>query len=227
MGLRDQSLVRGRRPAKRKMVAETGFSLFHFEQELRKSGFSLIAGIDEVGRGPLAGPVVAAAVILPAAADLPGLNDSKALSEQKRVLLAEQIFASALAWAIGSATVAEIDTLNIRQASFLAMRRALVGLHLRPDCLVVDGHPIPALPLPQQAVVGGDAQVAAVAAASIIAKVTRDRLMLELDRRFPQYGFRRHKGYPTPEHLAMLARFGPTPFHRRSFTPVRELLQKD
>ena len=203
-----------------------GDFLYAYEEKLMRRGIELVAGVDEAGRGPLAGPVVAAAVILPAAVDLPGLNDSKALSVSKRTSLAEQIFTSALAWAVGTASVAEIDTLNIRQASFLAMRRALEGLRLKPEYVVVDGCPIPALPLPQKGVVRGDAQVAAVAAASIIAKVTRDRLMVELDRQFPQYGFCRHKGYPTPEHLAMLAKFGPSPLHRRSFAPVKNLLEK-
>uniref|UniRef100_A0A7C1FD02 Ribonuclease HII n=1 Tax=Ammonifex degensii TaxID=42838 RepID=A0A7C1FD02_9THEO len=199
-------------------------ALFLFEQELRKRGYTLIAGVDEAGRGPLAGPVVAAAVILPETVNLPGLNDSKALDAAQRERLAAQIRASARAWAVGLASVEEIDALNILQASFLAMRRAIAGLDLQPDHVVVDGRPIPHLPLPQTGVIRGDAQVAAVAAASIIAKVTRDRIMVALDREFPQYGFARHKGYPTREHLAMIEKYGPSPYHRRSFGPVKNLL---
>ncbi|MEW6573678.1 MAG: ribonuclease HII [Bacillota bacterium] len=201
-------------------------TLFLLEQDLRTRGFSLVAGVDEAGRGPLAGPVVAGAVILPEAVDLPGLNDSKVLSVNKRAYLAEQICTVALTWSIGIASVAEIDALNIRRASFLAMRRALEALCVKPDYVIVDGSAIPGLPLPQTGMVRGDAQVAAVAAASIIAKVTRDRLMDEIHREFPQYGFCRHKGYPTREHFESLARFGPTPHHRRSFGPVKSLLQE-
>ncbi|MGQ9513037.1 ribonuclease HII [Thermodesulfitimonas sp.] len=210
-----------RTPAEEKARYE---ALFLFERDLRRRGCTLIAGVDEAGRGPLAGPVVAAAVVLPEAVDLPGLNDSKLLSAAQRERLAAQICACARAWAVGLASVAEIDALNILQASFLAMRRALAGLTLQPDHVVVDGRPIPRLPLPQTGVVRGDAQVAVVAAASIIAKVTRDRLMVALDREFPQYGFARHKGYPTREHLAALRRYGPSPHHRRSFGPVKDLL---
>lgn len=208
-------------PAKEKARYE---ALFLLEQDLRRRGCALIAGVDEAGRGPLAGPVVAAAVILPEEVDLPGLDDSKRLSAVQRERLAAAICTCARAWAVGLASVAEIDALNILQASFLAMRRALASLPCKPDHVVVDGRPIPRLPLPQTGVVRGDAQVAAVAAASIIAKVTRDRLMVALDREFPQYGFARHKGYPTREHLAMLQQYGPSPHHRRSFGPVKALL---
>ncbi|MEW6448417.1 MAG: ribonuclease HII [Bacillota bacterium] len=200
-------------------------ALFLFEQRLKTRGFSLVAGVDEAGRGPLAGPVVAGAVILPEAVELPGLNDSKVLSPNKRAYLAEQICAIALSWSVGVASVAEIDALNIRRASFLAMRRALEALRFKPDYVVVDGSPIPGLPLPQTGMVRGDARVAAVAAASIIAKVTRDRLMEEIHREFPQYGFSRHKGYPTREHFESLAKFGPTPHHRRTFGPVKSSLR--
>lgn len=200
-------------------------ALFYFEQQLNKRGFQLIAGVDEAGRGPLAGPVVAGAVILPKAAHLPGLNDSKALSATKRARLAEQIRATALTWSVGVASVAEIDALNIRRASFLAMHRALEALRFKPDYVVVDGCAIPDLPLPQTGIVRGDARVAAVAAASIIAKVTRDQLMEEIHCEFPQYGFSRHKGYPTRKHLESLARFGPTSHHRRSFGPVKSCLR--
>jgi ribonuclease HII len=200
-------------------------ALFAFEQELKVRGFRLVAGVDEAGRGPLAGPVAAAAVILPEGADLPGLNDSKVVSAPRRALLAEAIRAVAVAWSVGLASVAEIDTLNIRRASFLAMRRALAGLRPKPDHVIVDGSVIPEFYLPQTGVVRGDALVAAVAAASIIAKVTRDQLMDQLDTVFPSYGFCRNKGYPTPEHLEALQKYGPSPFHRRSFTPVKHLLE--
>lgn len=201
-------------------------ALFSLERDLRQRGYALIAGVDEAGRGPLAGPVVAAAVIFPEKVELPSLRDSKLLRAPQREYLAEQICACALAWAVGLASVEEIDALNIRRASFLAMRRALAGLHLQPDHVVVDGEAIPGLTLPQTGMPRADARVAAVAAASIIAKVTRDRLMVEIDRQFPQYGFARHKGYPTREHLAALAKYGPTPLHRRSFSPVKYLLAK-
>ncbi|HIE11995.1 MAG TPA: ribonuclease HII [Desulfotomaculum sp.] len=201
-------------------------ALFCVEKRLNRQGFHRIAGVDEAGRGPLAGPVVAGAVILPEAVYLPGLADSKVLSPKKRACLAEQIFATALTWSVGVASVAEIDALNIRCASFLAMHRALEALRFQPEYVVVDGSAIPDLPLPQTGIVRGDARVAAVAAASIIAKVTRDRLMEDIHREFPQYGFSRHKGYPTREHFESLARFGPTPHHRRSFGPVKSLLKE-
>ncbi len=200
-------------------------ALFAFEQELKLQGFRLVAGVDEAGRGPLAGPVAAAAVILPEDADLPGLNDSKVVPAPRRAALAEKIRAVAVAWSVGIASVAEIDALNIRRASFLAMRRALDGLRPMPDHVIVDGSIIPEFFLPQTGVVRGDALVAAVAAASIVAKVTRDRLMDELDAAFPCYGFCRNKGYPTPEHLEALQKYGPSPFHRRSFAPVKHLLE--
>lgn len=199
-------------------------ALFVFERELRAKGFRLIAGVDEAGRGPLAGPVTAAAVILPEDVHLPGLNDSKLIPARKRAALAERICVLALAWAVGTASVTEIDSINIRQASFLAMRRALDGLPVKPDHIIVDGSAIPGFHLPQTGVIRGDAQIAAVAAASVLAKVVRDKMMEELDVMFPAYGFCRNKGYPTPEHLEALRKFGPTPFHRRSFAPVKYLL---
>ncbi|MEW6182580.1 MAG: ribonuclease HII [Bacillota bacterium] len=199
-------------------------ALFNFERELKSLGFRLVAGVDEVGRGPLAGPVAAAAVILPEDVQLTGLNDSKAVSASRRSFLAGRIRELAVAWAVDMASVEEIDALNIRQASFLAMRRALDGLAVKPDHVVVDGCAIPGFILPQTGMVRGDSRVAAVAAASIIAKVTRDGLMEELDEIYPAYGFRRNKGYPTPEHIEALRLFGPTPFHRKSFAPVKVLL---
>lgn len=184
----------------------------------------LIAGVDEVGRGPLCGAVVTAAVILDPLRPIDGLNDSKQLTESRREALFPLIQERALAWAIGRADVAEIDELNILHATMLAMQRAVHGLAARPDRVLIDGNRCPSLPMPSQAVVKGDSQVPAIAAASILAKVTRDREMHVLDQLFPGYGIARHKGYPTREHLEALQRLGATPEHRRSFAPVRRAL---
>jgi ribonuclease HII len=184
-----------------------------------------IAGVDEAGRGPLAGPVLAAAVILDVRRPIEGLADSKVLSAVRREQLAEVIRRHALAWALGSATVEEIDRMNILQASLLAMQRAVQALSLAPDEAWVDGNRAPALACRVQTIVRGDATVAAISAASILAKVARDAEMLALDARFPVYGFARHKGYPTPAHLAALAAHGASPVHRRSFAPVRRVLR--
>ena len=185
---------------------------------------ALICGIDEAGRGPLCGNVVAAAVILDPARPIAGLNDSKKLSEHARERLAERIRADALAWAIGEATPAEIDRLNILHATMLAMQRAAANLpaHIRPREARIDGNRCPELPWPTRAIVKGDATDPAIAAASILAKTTRDAQLLALAAAHPQYGFERHKGYPTAEHLDALRRLGPLPCHRRSFRPVRE-----
>lgn len=188
-----------------------------------KQGLRRIAGVDEVGRGPLAGPVVAAAVILPAE-PIAGLADSKALTAKRREALAETLFAMA---EIGLATVtpAEIDRLNIHHATLLAMRRALAALPRPPEAALVDGKFVPpGLAHPAAAVVGGDARVAAISAASIIAKVTRDAMMVAADARFPGYGFAAHAGYPAPVHKAALAQLGLTPLHRLSYAPCRALL---
>lgn len=184
----------------------------------------LVAGVDEVGRGPLCGPVVTAAVILDPARPIEGLNDSKKLSEARRERLFDEIRAKALAWCIGRAEVEEIDRLNILQATFLAMQRAVEGLTIQPRLALIDGNRCPKLQVPSAPVVGGDARVPAIAAASILAKVSRDREMAELDLIYPGYGMAGHKGYPTPAHLEALRRLGPTPIHRRSFAPVRALL---
>ncbi|TSE20499.1 Ribonuclease HII [Tepidimonas alkaliphilus] len=184
----------------------------------------LVAGVDEAGRGPLAGPVVAAAVILDPGAPIDGVADSKALSPARRERLFDAIHARARAVAVGLASVEEIDRLNILQATLLAMQRAVAALSLRPTRVRVDGNRLPALPVPAEAVVGGDATVAAIAAASIVAKVTRDRLMDALHREYPDYGFDRHRGYGTAQHLQALSRLGPTPAHRRSFAPVARAL---
>ncbi len=184
----------------------------------------LVAGVDEVGRGPLAGPVVAAAVILDPKAPIAGLCDSKQLKHGQRWSLAREIRERALAWSLGRADVGEIDVLNILQATMLAMRRAVLTLETSPCRVLVDGNRCPALPIVTQAIVGGDARVSAISAASILAKVARDEEMAELDRRYPQYGFARHKGYPTADHIRCLRRFGATPVHRRSFRPVEQVL---
>jgi len=190
-----------------------------------ETGMQRVAGVDEVGRGPLAGDVVAAAVILDPEQPIVGLADSKKLTARRREILAEQIKAQALAWCVARASVAEIDELNILQASLLAMRRAVAGLPLVPEFCQIDGNRLPTgLPCPAEAIVGGDGKVEAIGAASILAKVQRDQELVELDRRFPQYGFARHKGYPTAEHLAALAEHGVIDQHRRSYAPVRRAL---
>ena len=181
-----------------------------------------IAGVDEAGRGPLAGPLVVAAVILDAQRPIPGIGDSKALSEAMRNALYPLILDYAIAYCIVRIEVDEIDRLNIFQATMQGMCRAVAGLNPAAEHALIDGNRLPpALPCPARAVVGGDASELAIGAASILAKVTRDRVMCELDAIHPEYGFARNKGYPTPDHLELLRRFGPTPHHRRSFAPVR------
>ncbi|WP_439287469.1 ribonuclease HII [Lonepinella sp. BR2357] len=189
-------------------------------------GVELIAGVDEVGRGPLVGAVVTAAVILDPHQPIDGLTDSKKLSEKKRLLLAEEIKQKALAWALGRAEPEEIDELNILHATMLAMQRAVKSLKIPPHFVLVDGNRIPDLPMPAQAVVKGDSLVAEISAASILAKVARDQEMVELDRQFPQYEFAKHKGYPTKAHLEKLAEFGVLPQYRCSFSPVRHILEQ-
>lgn len=188
------------------------------------SEYTLICGVDEAGRGPLAGPVSAAAVILDPSRPIAGLADSKKLSEKQRDLLAPIIRERALAWAVAYASVAEIDQLNILQATLLAMRRAVLALHLQPQQVLVDGLYCPKTGIPSQAIVKGDSKVAAISAASILAKTSRDELMLELHEQYPQYGFAAHKGYPTAAHLAALRAHGASDVHRRSFKPVRDVL---
>ncbi|MDT4329214.1 ribonuclease HII [Methylomonas sp. MED-D] len=184
----------------------------------------LIAGIDEVGRGCLVGPVVAAAVILDPAKPIAGLTDSKKLSEKRRAALADEIKVKALAWAVGRAEASEIDRINILQATFVAMRRAFSQLAIKPDYIMVDGNRLPGIACPGEAVVGGDALVAEISAASILAKVARDTEMDVLDRLYPGYQFAVHKGYPTKAHLAALAELGVSPQHRRSYAPVKKFL---
>ena len=184
----------------------------------------LQAGVDEAGRGPLAGPVVAAAVILDDLHPICGLDDSKKLSAARREVLYEQIMAKALCCSVGQASVQEIDTLNILQATLLAMQRAVQGLRLRPAKVLVDGNRLPRLPMLAEAIVGGDALVPAISAASIVAKVTRDRWCEQYHQQYPQYGFAAHKGYGTAEHLAALQAHGACPEHRRSFSPVARVM---
>ena len=183
-----------------------------------------LAGVDEVGRGPLAGPVVAAAVILDPDQPIHGLRDSKKLTERRREILAEEIRRKARAWSLGRAEVHEIDDINILQASLLAMQRAVAGLSLAPELVLVDGNRCPTLDYPSRAIVKGDSLVPAISAASIIAKVSRDREMVGLDAEYPGYGLARHKGYPSKAHLEALRTLGVTPIHRRSYAPVRRLL---
>ena len=184
----------------------------------------LVCGIDEAGRGPLAGPVVAAAVILDPARPIPGLNDSKKLSEKKRLVLAEMIRERAIAWAVAEASVEEIDRINILQASLLAMQRAVAGLAVRPTSALVDGNRCPQLDIPAEAIIQGDGKIASIAAASILAKTVRDAGMRVLHAQYPQYGFDRHMGYPTAAHFKALEAHGASPVHRRSFGPVAKQL---
>lgn len=184
-----------------------------------------LVGVDEVGRGPLAGPVVAAAVILDPARQIKGLMDSKKLSEKRRLILAEQIQEQAQAVAIGRAEVEEIDELNILQASLLAMQRAVAALAIVPDCALIDGNRCPSLHCATEAIVGGDGLVPAISAASIVAKVYRDAEMVNLHDEYPRYGFVANKGYPTATHIKALQTYGVTPVHRRSFKPVADCIQ--
>ena len=191
--------------------------LWEIERELHAEGIGLICGVDEDGRGPLAGPVCAAAVILPPEAELSGLNDSKKLSEKKREALFPEIQRLALAWSVAFASVEEIEERNILGATMLAMNRAIAGLSLRPELALIDGNRNKEIEVTSRCVVHGDARCASIAAASILAKVSRDRLMVELSREYPQYGFEQHKGYGTKAHYAALREFGPCPAHRPSF----------
>ena len=196
-----------------------------FEEDARACGYRQVAGLDEAGRGPLAGPVVGAAVILPRRFSLDGLNDSKQVSSEDRDVLFQAITRFARAWAIGVATEQEIDTINILEATRLAWRRALCQLSVVPDFLLIDATTLPSVSIAQRAIVKGDCLSLSIAAASILAKVHRDRLMQDYHRRYPDYLFHLHKGYPTPDHLRLIQQFGPSPVHRQSFRPVKTLLQ--
>jgi ribonuclease HII len=186
------------------------------------SPYDLICGVDEAGRGPLAGPVVAAAVILDSKRRIRGLDDSKVLSPKKREALYELIVERSVAYCVASASVEEIDTLNILHATMLAMKRAVEGLQVAPTLVKIDGNRCPTISVRSEAIIGGDALVPCISAASILAKVSRDRMLLELHQTFPVYGFNSHAGYGTPQHLAALREHGPCEHHRRSFAPVRE-----
>ncbi|HHG3601410.1 TPA: ribonuclease HII [Vibrio parahaemolyticus] len=187
-------------------------------------GYQLIAGVDEVGRGPLVGDVVTAAVILDPNNPIEGLNDSKKLSEKKRLALLPEIKEKALAWAVGRCSPEEIDELNILQATMVAMQRAIAGLKVQPDLVLIDGNRCPELSMDSQAVVKGDLRVAEISAASIIAKVVRDQEMEELDKQYPQFGFAKHKGYPTKAHFEAIEQHGVISEHRKSFKPVKKAL---
>lgn len=204
-------------------VPEQG-SFFQFDSDAWSQGFK--AGVDEVGIGPLAGPVVAAAVLLDPDRPIAGVTDSKALTARQREELAREIKADAVCWAVASADVAEIDELNILRASHLAMQRAVQALTRTPAMVLVDGNKTPGFPMPVVAIVQGDLLVPQIGAASILAKVARDATMCELARRFPGYGLEKHKGYPTKQHFAALSQLGASPIHRRSFAPVRDVVQR-
>jgi len=206
----------------RRQAARLGI-LLRVERGLWRTGITKIAGVDEVGVGPLAGPVLAAAVILPEGVMLRGVDDSKKVTAALREKLAEKIHAAALGVGIGIVEPEEIDRLNIYRAALEAMRRAVTALPVTPEHVLVDARQIPQLSVPQTALIKGDARSYCIAAASIVAKVARDRIMCELDQRYPAYGFRDHMGYGTPQHLAAIDRYGPSPVHRRSFAPVRQL----
>ena len=191
--------------------------LYQYERELYERGAEFIAGVDEAGRGPLAGPVIAGAVILPRECFISGLNDSKKIGEAKRYVLEREIKEKALAWAVGAVGVYDIDRMNIYQATLLAMARAVKKLAVRPEHLLIDAVNLEQINIPQTSIIKGDAKSASIAAASIIAKCHRDRLMALYDERFPGYGFIRHKGYPTPEHIRLVLELGRTCIHRTSF----------
>ncbi len=195
-----------------------------YENAALNSGFEVICGIDEAGRGPLAGPVYAAAVILPKGHIVEGVNDSKKISEKKRDLLFDKIIDECVCYSIGTASEQEIDEINILQATFLAMRRAVAGLEIKPDIALVDGNKKPGLDIAEQTIVKGDSKSANIAAASIIAKVSRDRYMLEMAEKYPEYQFEKHKGYGTKLHYEMLEKYGISPIHRKTF--LKKLLQK-
>ena len=191
---------------------------YEFEKAAALSGFSCICGVDEAGRGPLAGPVCAAAVILPAGAVIEGLDDSKKLTEKKRERLYDIIKQTAVAYSVAYGTLEEIETVNILEATYLAMNRAIEGLTVKPDFALIDGNRVPrGIKIPCETVVKGDSRSMSVAAASVLAKVTRDRLMLEYDKKYPEYNFKKHKGYGTKEHTELIKQYGPCEIHRLSF----------
>ena len=205
------------------MKTDSALDLWTIERQYAERGYTAICGVDEAGRGPLAGPVFAAAVILPFETQIEGLNDSKKLTDAKRRALFPVICEKAIAYGIGSASAQEIDAINILQATFLAMKRAVAQLKVKPGFLLVDGNRLTDFGISAESIVKGDSRSANIAAASILAKVTRDRLMMQYDAEYPQYGFAQHKGYGTAQHIAALRKYGPCPIHRRSFEPVRSM----
>lgn len=223
-GIRALAKSYAKKRARLQAEADRMEQLWHYERMLSKEGYTRIAGIDEAGRGPLAGPVVAGAVILSSDCPIRGLNDSKQLTAGQREYLFYEIREKAVAFGIGIVDVEYIDTYNILQATYEAMRRAINSLDRQPDHLLNDAVIIPHVDLPQLKIIKGDAKSQSIAAASIMAKVTRDRLMIEYGRQFPEYGFERHMGYSTPDHLAALRKYGACPIHRKSFAPVAEAL---
>lgn len=209
-----------------KNTAGPPFSNYDYDRAVYADGYRAVGGVDEAGRGPLAGPVFAAAVILDPEKEIPGLGDSKKLSEKKREALYEQICEQAVSWSVASASVEEIETLNILQATFLAMRRAVEGLAVCPELVMVDGNQAPpGIVVPVKTIVKGDALSASIGAASILAKVSRDRLLRELDKEYPQYQFAKHKGYGTALHASLIREYGPSPVHRMSF--LKKILADD
>jgi ribonuclease HII len=227
-GARQLAISIRKRRLKNRREGQRLHQMLRYELELWEQGLQFIAGVDEAGMAPLAGPVVAAAVILPHNYKLLGLDDSKKILDSgKRDELAAKIKQDAVCWAVGRAEVEEIDAINIYHSGLLAMQRALERLDNKPDFVLVDARTIPRCPCPQKGIVHGDALSSSIAAASIIAKTTRDAQMIELDGLYPGYGFASHKGYPTPEHLRVLKERGPLPIHRRSFAPVRQTLGLD
>jgi len=226
-GAREVLAAVERRRAANRAEGQRLARLTAFERPLWEAGVLHVAGVDEAGMGPLAGPVVAAAVILPPDLRPRGLDDSKQLDEPARDRLAVEIKAGAVAWSVGQASAGEVDSLNVYQAGLLAMRRAVEGLAVAPHHLLVDARTVPGVAVPQQGIVKGDAKSLSIAAASVIAKTTRDALMAEAELRFPGYGFGRHKGYGAPEHLGALRRLGACPLHRRTYAPVRAVLGLD
>lgn len=200
-------------------------AMSQWEVRLKAKGYTRIAGVDEAGRGPLAGPVVAAACILPEGALFANLNDSKQLTPELRDVLFEEIINYPnLIYSVGIIGVKKIDKINILQASLLAMKKAIAGLSMKPDFILIDGNQLPRMKIPKEAIVEGDGASISIAAASIIAKVTRDRIMIEFDAKWPKYGFKQHKGYATEEHIAAIQRHGPCSIHRKSFDPVKSIL---
>ena len=209
------------------MFGELACDPLSFERSAHRSGYTCIAGLDEAGRGPLAGPVVAAAVVLPENLLMPGLTDSKQVEAQDRNRLFEMIRAQAVCYGIGIVDERTIDDVNILQATILAMKQALQTLDPQPDYLLLDALTLPGVPLPQKPLIKGDCRSHSIAAASILAKVTRDRIMLELHEQYPQYNFQKHKGYGTKEHLRLIREHGPCDAHRKTFNPVARMLQGD